>query len=181
MKMNFKLLICFIAACLLITSCKKDTAITAPITAKNNSTSSTSYISLTVGNYWVYNVYQLDSAGTETFMNKTDSLYIQKDSIIGTKTYYYFKQSNDSTIGASVIPLANNWVIDSSGFILSLYHYKFLDPIHLNDTIQKDTMTWGVVLYIVPLSFTNASVPAGLFSGISMNTRMRYLNPSPFN
>jgi len=166
-------------------SCKKDTAVTPPVAAKNNSTpspTSTSYINLQVGNYWVYNIYNVDTAGVETFANSTDSVYIQKDTIVGGKTYYYFNHVNSTAaLYQDNMPMIYNWVTDSSGFLKGISHYVLLDPVHLNDTIKTDTMTYGVILYVLPQTFTNEVVPAGTFSGVSMNTRMRYTHPNPFN
>jgi len=164
-------------------SCKKDTSVATPANT-THPPAPTSYLSLKVGNYWIYEMCTDDSAGTETSINKTDSLYIKKDTVISGKTYYFFQISDPNTLSAT-LPLQNQWVTDSSGF-LKYYAPQYvpnsnyaLYPIHLNDTLVRDTMTWGVVLFTCPVAFTNDVVPAGTFSGVSMNLRLRYLNPTP--
>jgi len=172
-----RIIVIAILALVIFYSCKKDTTIAPP--TKTNPPASVSYISLKVGNYWIYEMCTDDSTGTETSLNKTDSLYIQRDTVIGGKTYYYFQISDPNTLSAS-LPLQNQWVTDSSGF-LKYYGQKYvaMDYVHLNDTITRDTMTWGVVINTCPVAFTNDVVPAGTFSGVSMNLRLRYLHPTP--
>ncbi|MGZ3864338.1 MAG: hypothetical protein ACXVPN_03955 [Bacteroidia bacterium] len=178
--MNYKAIISVIVFGLMISSCKKDAQIIAPVAKQNTSTASTSYINLQVGNYWVYNKYTSDTTGVETFSNKTDSVYIKKDTIIGSVTYYLLLHTDTSGL-APYLPMANDWITDSLGYIVSLYHHKYLDPVHINDTIRVDTTSYGIILFTIPMAFSNDTVPAGYFSGVSMNVRMRYVLPNSFN
>jgi hypothetical protein len=178
-KMKFKPRIYFIAVVFLISSCKKDTAIISSKASGHNSTTSVSYLPLAVGNYWVYQMFSLDTGGAETAMNKIDSVYIQKDSIIGGKTYYYFCQS-DSTITAELFPL-KGLIIDSSGFLKYYGGEIILDPVHINDTLKIDTATWKIVYYTIPILFSNTTVPAGVYSGVGMKLKMQYLYVWPFS
>jgi hypothetical protein len=177
--MKFKSQIYFITIILLIYSCKKDTTIISSKAPGHNSTSSVSYLPLTVGNYWVYQMFSLDTGGVETAMNKVDSVYIQKDSIIGGKTYYYFCQS-DSAFTAALFPL-RGLIADSSGFLKYYGGEILLDPIHINDTLKIDTTTWKIIYYTIPIPFSNVTVPAGVYSGVGMKIKIHYLYTWPFS
>ena len=71
---------------LTLTACEKDVAILKDPTNPTPSTT-TNYTPLTVGSYWVYDWYAVDSSGNSTLLNITDSVYISADTIIGTDTY----------------------------------------------------------------------------------------------
>lgn len=52
------------------------------------------YLPMSVGNYWIYQHYKIDSLGNEMpLRNYTDSVYIVKDSIINGDRYYKFESS----------------------------------------------------------------------------------------
>lgn len=84
---------------LLIYSCSKDVAI--PKKGNTTPVSNASFVPLTVGSFWVYNYYYVDTLGNETFDN-TDTVRIIQDSIINGKTYamfeglYYVYNSNNT-------------------------------------------------------------------------------------
>ncbi len=68
---------------LILSACQKDDeGITPPIASNLN------YSQLKVGNYWIYERYRLDTNGVETSLNITDSSYIEKDTVINSKTHY---------------------------------------------------------------------------------------------
>jgi len=57
---------------------------------------------LKVGNYWVYEQFDIDATGNATSKNTFDSCYVEKDTIINSKTYLkivkpkpYFTNQND--------------------------------------------------------------------------------------
>jgi len=49
---------------------------------------SVDFIPLTIGNYWVYDTYRIDTLGNETISNSGDSAYVDRDTIINGKTFY---------------------------------------------------------------------------------------------
>jgi hypothetical protein len=68
---------------LLVYSCKKDNDSGAiPDVVYPN------YSQLKVGNYWVYEQFDIDNAGNATSKNTFDSCYVEKDTIINGKTYF---------------------------------------------------------------------------------------------
>lgn len=58
------------------------------------SSSGSNYTQLKVGNYWIYERYNLDTNGVETPLNKTDSSYVEKDTMVNSKIYYKLIRPN---------------------------------------------------------------------------------------
>jgi len=79
----------FLIACLClavsISACKKDSETTPatidPVVYPN-------FSQLKVGNYWVYEQFLIDTNGNATTLNRFDSCYVEKDTIINGMTYY---------------------------------------------------------------------------------------------
>ena len=66
-------------------SCKKDTEpepTSLPIT-----TTYPNFSRLKVGNYWIYQQFDIDQNGNATPKNIFDSCYVEKDTLINGKTY----------------------------------------------------------------------------------------------
>jgi hypothetical protein len=104
---------------LITISCKKekDQIYPSPIpesTAPN-------YGMLTVGNYWVYERFEIDYLGVTTPMNVYDSCYISKDTIINGKTYYEMYRPN--TYGSFY-----SYLRDSAGCIFDHYGRQRFSP-----------------------------------------------------
>jgi len=78
-------LICF--------SCKKDKSLNQN-QDQNNTVTYSNYSKLTVGNYWVYELFQVDTLGNATLTNDIDSCYIENDTIIHGVTFYSYKTSS---------------------------------------------------------------------------------------
>ncbi|MDH5474662.1 MAG: hypothetical protein OEX22_03115 [Cyclobacteriaceae bacterium] len=76
---NSALFILFVGLIVLTISCSKEQDLTP-------SDSISDYTNLIVGNYWVYDWYEVDLLEIETYL-KTDSIYIEKDTIIFEKNY----------------------------------------------------------------------------------------------
>jgi hypothetical protein len=66
-------------------SCKKDES---EDNQTPTPTPSADYMQLEVGNYWVYQWYNIDSSGNESLMAKSDSSIITGDTLIGGRTYF---------------------------------------------------------------------------------------------
>lgn len=71
----------------LIYSCKKDDKTIEPSPA-NPTTTYGNFSQLKVGNYWVYERFNVDSNGTSTTQNVFDSCYVEKDTNINNNTYF---------------------------------------------------------------------------------------------
>ena len=138
---------------------------------KKNSQETTSsipdFVKLKVGNYWVYDFFKVDSNGVATDQGKTDSSYIEKDTLInGDK--YFIKNSHSYMFGSR-----RSILKDSSGYLLQripdgssiiLFARDNYTDIFISDTVdnlflRKDMMTG---------KDSTVSVPAGTFITRSM-------------
>lgn len=105
--------------CLIMFSCSKDKENTPqPITPSNNPPQNVSLVT-SVGSYWVYNWYKVDSTNTETFLNKKDSIYVHGDTLVNGKVYIVYK-------GGYFGPAVQTFLYaDSSGYIIDKGYKKF--------------------------------------------------------
>ncbi len=112
----------FILTLLLITivisSCKKENE-DEPI-APTPTTVYPNYSQLKVGNYWIYQQFELDSLGNETPKNIFDSCYVEKDTIINTYTYYKVFSPSEG-LGTDY-----KYIRDSLHYIVSAYNGQIL-------------------------------------------------------
>ena len=70
-----------IVAFTLFSACKKDEPNGDPVKVYND------YGCLKVGNYWIYERFTVDTLGEATPLNKFDSCYVEKDTLINGVTY----------------------------------------------------------------------------------------------
>lgn len=103
----------------MIYSCKKDKD-TEP-TTPTPTTTYPNFSQLKVGNYWVYEQFDIDATGNATSKNTFDSCYVEKDTIINSKTYLkivkpkpYFTNQNDISFQKDSL----HYIVNSNGEIL---------------------------------------------------------------
>lgn len=53
-----------------------------------------SYSALKVGNYWIYEEFEVNEDGTYTSLHKIDSSYVEKDTVVGKYTYSKVRRKN---------------------------------------------------------------------------------------
>lgn len=75
------------------------------------------YSQLEVGNYWIYERFILKPDGEEISLNKFDSSYVEKDTLINGKTYYKLHLPSLDVRG---IP-QNLYLRDSLHYIVDVY------------------------------------------------------------
>ncbi len=145
-----------VISCMAITfSCKKESII--PPTIYDT------YLPLKVGNYWIYEEVQIDSNGNETSLNRIDSNYVEKDTIVNGMTYYkvhkpnYFEPDYYEVLRDSL-----HYIVDCRGYLMfssqditNTLSYKPFFALN-NDTISMMTRK------MEPLQ-TNINVAAGSF------------------
>ena len=56
------------------------------------------YTPLSIGNYWVYEGYKIDTNGIEEPLNNHDSLVIKRDTIINGHSYFVLEGNKISSI-----------------------------------------------------------------------------------
>ena len=139
MKTNYLLMSLILIT--LISACKKDTETTPSFSSTSGSND---FGQLKVGNYWVYQVYTIDTLGNATPTSDFDSCYISKDTIINGNTYYKMHRPGVAVIhpitylrdsSTFIVNHHGNIMFSSSDFSnLFTVRYSIYPP---NDTIYK--------------------------------------------
>ena len=99
------------------------------------------YLPMKVGNYWVYQHFRVDSMGVETKLSMYDSVAIMGDTMINSKKYFVFYQSNPPV---SAIP---SFVRDSSGSLLNDKNEIFFSQTNFKDTLMRSTFIDNNIKY----------------------------------
>lgn len=99
------LMLAFAAALFFFFSCKKDD--------DNNTITYPDYANLKVGNYWVYQRFEIDTLGVETALDIYDSCYVEKDTLINGITYFKMIRPKRFPVG-----YPENYWRDSLGYIV---------------------------------------------------------------
>ena len=165
----------FVASALLIMSCKKNT--TDNVMPDEQTVVHNSYMyPLAIGNYWVYGEFVIDSSGNETQNNITDSVYIDKETIISGQTYFRMFYKDLYNSGQYF------YYRDSSGYRVTLN--GIIDPITglIGDTLSTytDSMNYYSKYVLVVQPPASVTVQSEIFTDIYSVRSDSYLNP-PFN
>ncbi|HMT29637.1 MAG TPA: hypothetical protein PKD91_10190, partial [Bacteroidia bacterium] len=149
---------------LLVISCKDDDDPAPTPTVYDN------YAQLKVGNYWIYQHYDVDSSGNATSTSVYDSCYVEKDTIINNLTYFKMIRPNPYPPLPSEYYLRDSlhYVIDPFGNVL----FSSLDFTTIFDDYYHVGSTPGDTLYRVIKKMTEkdwiVTTPAGLFQTSNM-------------
>jgi hypothetical protein len=110
------------------------------------------YSNLKIGNYWIYQRFELDGSGGETPLAVIDSCYIQKDTLINSHTYFKYVSPNFGiaiTPSISTSPVAEfyrdslSYIITSTGRIefssqdFTTIFYSYCGVAGPNDTVYR--------------------------------------------
>lgn len=115
---NKSLAFAILALSTLIISCKKEQD---PIPETPASTTYPNYSKLAIGNYWVYQQYDLDTLGNLTAKNNFDSCYVAADTSINGNTYFKLIKPKPYVAGqveVSYLRDSLSYVVNESGKIL---------------------------------------------------------------
>lgn len=148
-----------------------------------------SYLPMAVGNYWVYQEYLSQGDGTFVPSSILDSTYISKDTLINGKTFYKFDNYQIIKTSAKSVSFEGSefysdsvkYLIDSNGVIL-FSENNFTDILYKrSDVIDGDTLTWitGKMEKVDQI----LTVPAGTFTDVlnlkgTVNTNLKVPNIS---
>jgi len=172
-KLIFSLILLFFA--LTFNACKKD-----PIENKTSSTAQTnspSYSQLKVGNYWIYQRFEIDSIGNETALNKFDSCFIESDSIIHNQVYY--KMMRPKVNGGSLQTYIISFIRDSLHYIVNSGGQIIFSSLDYTTTFQtghellnSDTVNY----YYLKMDDINFQVntPLGNFNTLNYKLTMNF-------
>jgi len=101
-----------------------DDIIITPPPATTNPTVN-DYAKLDVGNYWIYERYNIDTNGIETALGVFDSSYVEKDTIINGNKYsvLIIPQIYNNTPSHFIIRDSSDYIVDNNGEI----HFSLTD------------------------------------------------------
>ncbi len=164
-----KLVILLIAVLgILTTSCKKDSE-EPVITPKAD------YYQLKVGNYWIYEGFELDSNGVATSTGKFDSAYIEKDTVI--RGFTYKKLLENRFLFRMQWP---SYLRDSSGYLVTSNGFIMASDDNFTKILSVDTA--HPELYTATVQMTGkdslVTIPAGTIQSI---TSRQTVVPAPPN
>jgi hypothetical protein len=140
-----------------------------------------SYLPLNIGNYWIYQEYLIDTAGTETLNTVIDSVIINRDTIINDKKYYVFEGNvfwNRHQRGIyKIVRDSSGYIIDQNGMVLfaendfadTIAYKAVINPGDSDDTLYISTFRMERITESI-------TVPAGTFNVLNcrntVNTSM---------
>ncbi|UPT66768.1 MAG: hypothetical protein M0D57_20430 [Sphingobacteriales bacterium JAD_PAG50586_3] len=170
-----KKLLGFAIIALFLFACKKENDV------QNNKAILTA-MPLSVGNYWIYEKFSIDSNDVETLVD-TDSLYIQDSVVIDGETYFRIMGGDYSTFDQSAMR-------DSAGCLVSTSGIIWFSQDNYTDTLAQGSYTntgWNThdynwYLYMVDKN-KPVTVPAGTFTktGTSLiNFKFLYPDEYPY-
>lgn len=163
MKTIFQIMLMGLIFATSITACKKDKQ-------GNTTVSAYDYVPLKTGNYWAFDIKEVDSLGNLVSYIGTDTFRVLKDTIIQSKTYYWLAGTQAS--GLCFYKLQNNWLTDSAGYLINPSGKRFLSTSNFNDTIEVIDDSW-IGSYTLKTFFrmtkvsNTLTVPAGTFQVIN--------------
>jgi len=145
----------------LFASCDKEDSnpIIEPIDKAN-------YFPLEIGNYWIYEHFDLDSLGNETERNRTDSVILSRDTIINGNQYFILEGTNYPFNGGrwGIVDILR----DSSGYIVNEKGQIRFSADNFSDTLASKVEVFNddtlyTLTYQMEIVSNPVTVPAGEF------------------
>lgn len=163
----------FLIAIILIVSCRKDDAIETlpPVTVSQQQEKVTDYYPLTVGSYWIYHVYNIDTNLIDYYWT-TDTITIVKDTLLNGKKFYWQKGKNWGQPFSQFVTDSLDYIIHDDGHIL-FSHTNFTDTL-LIETIPNYSTSYFKMINRGSI----VSVPAGIFITIDRDKISHFNNPN---
>lgn len=165
----------------LFSACKKDEP-AAPVTQQPNNPASTStYIPITDGSYWIYQEESTDSLGTVTNVYSVDSTFVAGDTTIGANTY---KRIITTTLSGSSMYFFTTelYLRDSSGYIVDR-NGDYIPFANHTDTLRTVTIPVDTNYTLTEYFFmrhidSTVTVPAGTFQTVNYRSDNYYDDPA---
>jgi hypothetical protein len=120
-----KKIVLFSAYALLIGiySCKKDAKTPAEEPVADPPKVYANYSNLKVGNYWIYERFDIDPSGNATSLHIIDSCYVEKDTVInGHICYKYSSPYGYPNVATTQYPNTFGYLRDSLSYIIEATH-----------------------------------------------------------
>jgi hypothetical protein len=134
------------------------------------------YTPMTVGNYWIYQHYRIDSLGVETKLSLFDSVAIIGDTTINNKKYIV-SYVNDALMQGSY---HLSFTRDSAGYLVDEVGNKLFTANNFTDTLKKFTYFYnGIKIYNSSAKMEKheglITVPAGNFEVLNVKETIKIL------
>ncbi len=162
-------------AIVMLSACKKDDGddeITVTPTTPQ-------YFPLTVGSYWVYEIFKGDTLGHYVSTGKFDTVFVAKDTLINGQTYALFKGTR---YGVGPIINLNAYRVQGD-FIINSNNRYLLSWADFTNTIDKDSLIHpdGTMVFRyeakMQSGLKSVQVPAGNFQALERVTQIHYTIP----
>jgi len=127
------------------------------------------YLPMSVGNYWIYQHFVIDSLGNERSLNLFDSVVIIKDTLINNELYYMFGGRQNEPSFPKFLRYSDGYLIRNNGEkIFSTTDFKNI-LYERDDSVQiKDKYYFIYLLKIKMESIPKLiKTPAGEFSTLN--------------
>jgi hypothetical protein len=127
------------------------------------------YLPMSVGNYWVYQIYTFDSNGNEYQTTTFDSTVITKDTLINGKRFFRFDYFECNTI--NTYPTDTIYYRDSLMYLISSKGQILFSEDNFADTLSRKTFIFqNDTLYTMTCKMERIdqqiSVPVGTFNNL---------------
>lgn len=164
------------ALTLIFTSCKKETV------EKNIPSTTPDYTPLSIGNYWVYQYYSIDTLGNENqSAYLRDSIVINRDTVINGKTYFILEginmlQSPEWRI-ISLLRDSSDYLVNAGGEIL-FSSTNFTDVLSTKTHVMNSDTLFTLQYSMQKESTVN--VPAGKFTALNYHGTLITTHPPSY-
>lgn len=163
-----KLIILGVLSIILISACKKSDEIIIkdpePVPTKN-------YNPMSIGSYWIYQHYEIDTLGNETQLSVTDSVRITGDTLINSLNYRIYKGTKPNQWNVLyMLRDSGDYVVDSDGLI-------YLSKSNFVDTLNKGIIGLMSFSYKMEQPVAAITVPAGSFNVVNYQGTYDANNP----
>jgi len=137
------------------------------------------YTPLLIGSYWVYDHYEIDTLGNETKLSYSDSVRVDRDTLIRGNTYYVLTGTNHpvhSQYGiVSILRDSSDYLVNHLGSIL-FSSENFTDILYqTNSIVDQDTLYTSSYKMEKPVN--PVVVPAGTFDVLNYKGTIHITHP----
>lgn len=135
------------------------------------------YLPADSGNYWVYDVYCIDTNGQRTLWREQDSIWFSGDSILNGVTYKCFRNSGPTGNGRAAL------YRDSFGYVVDEKGNVRFSPVNFTDTFYRPIVVVGADTLIMEKGIMKATnkplrTPAGDFPVVDFEVTISILDPN---
>lgn len=136
-----KQLVFLLSTLLFMAACKKESNTPfIPYTVND-------YVMLKANNYWIYETYQIEPDGKETDKQYTDSIFVEKDTIMNNNTYFKLNTFNKNISNTNYLLRETNYYRDSSGYLVNDKGEIWFSVFNFSDTLLLSN--FGGIGYII--------------------------------